>query len=200
VSGPQAKQLAQWLSRKQAEIRLDSSGQIIYQHLGSNPIANPWAAQAGGVTQEMVQALPAEAGSGAGFTHENREGNPRAGNEDRGLAFAGKPLSDSEALADLHRAVTEKIAPQTAGHPGGSTLSIAMRTRDGHIACALLGDSPIYVVGQHTNGSVALLSLNSTGAGSACRCRLPLGTPRRWLQSRPRRQQSRGCRLQRKVR
>lgn len=159
LSGPQAGQLAQWLSRKQAEIRLDPAGQIIYQHLGSNSIANPWAVQAGGVTPEMVQAISAEAGSGAGFTHENREGNPRDGNEDRGLAFAGKPLSDSDALKDLHRAVTEKIAPQTACHPGGSTLSIAMRTRDGHVACALLGDSPIYVVGQHTNGSVALFPM-----------------------------------------
>ncbi len=132
------------LSRLQATISLNTEGKPVYTHGGTNPIRNPGYVS----PPEMVTAILPEDGSGGGFTHENREGNPRTSNEDRGLAQRAVPLKDAAAKEFLSKTYDNIILPATKNFAGGSTLSIAMRTKDQHFACTYVGDSPMFMVVQ----------------------------------------------------
>jgi|GEM_PF-6260919 len=152
------------MSRLHATIFLEH-GVPTYRHEATNQVRNPDYA----LPPEMVAAIPPEAGNGGGYTHENRvPNNTRSGNEDRGLAHRGLPLKDDAAIEYLRRTVAEFIVPQTHTHRGGSTLSIAMRTKDKHFACSFLGDSPIYILAQHkTTGEMDLLQVGLPHTGYA---------------------------------
>lgn len=103
--------------------------------------------------------MPPEGGQGGGYTHENT--TKRSENEDSGLAHRGPALEGKAAEDYLLTLIADEIVPAASNLEfGGSTLSVAMRTADRKIACAFLGDSPIYIVARHEQtGDVKLIQV-----------------------------------------
>ena len=177
------------ISGNHGEIALHE-GQVVYRHLSKkNPIYNPHyvppVADVGGKAyaveppvQAESHAIVAEAGgSGAGFTHENRKPeNARKSNEDVGYAGMYVPLTKENAGAFTHDLIAKEIGPALSNMRGGSTLSMAMKTADGHFVGATLGDSPVFSIMQKKDsGDIYLgqVSIAHSMIGEEVEKRLP---------------------------
>lgn len=170
------------VSGNQASIGIENS-EITYTHLGRHPLDPP--------TVEAVSVRPDMwyvGGDGAGVCDDNpridpatgERQNPRKNNEDRALAMPAPDLSDNAAPMFL-KTVFDHIVAQTSHMKGGSTLSMGMRTKEGHYACAHITDSPIFLVAHNVNSnevSLVQVSLPHNIAGATLRHELKKLNPR----------------------
>lgn len=158
-------------SRQQCSIALED-GKIRYTHRGSNAVENPGfdssAAEAGStVSLASTGFFPpivtvVDGAAGGGFSDGNLgPRNVRTSNEDRGFAGTYLELDRSDAKNFSNDLIIHELGPQLQNHPGGSTLSMALKTKDGHYTVTTVGDSPVYAMMQNAKGEVLLKQLNS---------------------------------------
>jgi serine/threonine protein phosphatase PrpC len=127
-------------------------------------------------TQGEIQ--PESGAVGGGWTDGNLGAhNSRKTNEDRAIITRTSTLKDdTKAQAFLKDMITNHIVPATRDIQGGSTLSIALAMGDGKFACAHIGDSPIYILAENTDGDVKLVPVALRHGVDGDDCRL-------WMQS-----------------
>ncbi len=184
------------ISGKHGEIKLHR-GQVVYEHLsGTNPIFNPhysgpepeglapdsWSSKVGSgevaayplAPLKGQKAIAAEGGgTGGGYTEENKKpGNGRKTNEDVGYAGMYIGMDKQQGMDFSRTLIKDEIGHALKDEAAGSTLSMALKTKDGHFVVATLGDSPVLSIMQNEKtGDIYLgqISVPDTLAGGLVR-------------------------------
>lgn len=141
--------LSQYTDMK-GRISKRENGEIVYTHQSDTPA----------VLQDVqpLIVIASEGGAGAGATRANHS-SERGDNFDRYTAQAVPEKNDAQALEFLDDIISEADV-RTARMKAGSTLSIAMKTTDGHFACAHIGDSPLFMFGEDKDKQAVLVPVS----------------------------------------